>query len=53
MYPATLSNQITEGFYYFLVGEINRGTIRNKTVFKVLRKNGSHEYYTYHLTSVM
>lgn len=27
-YPASRSNAITEDYYWFLVGEINRGTIK-------------------------
>ncbi|GAB6462018.1 hypothetical protein bcgnr5390_11030 [Bacillus luti] len=50
VYPASVSNQITEGYYFVLVGQINNGTC-SKKVGKVLRKNGSYEYVTYHLTS--
>lgn len=50
IYPATVSNQITEGCYFALVGQINAGTC-NKQVSKVLRKNGCCEYFTYHLIS--
>ena len=51
MFPANTSNQITKNYYYFLIGEINRG-VCNKKVCKVLRKNGSYQYNTYHLISV-
>lgn len=51
-HPATVSNQITESYYFALVGQINNGTC-SKSVSRVLRKNGSHEYFTYHLTSSM
>lgn len=48
--PATRANEITKDYYFFLVGQINRGTC-SKQVCKILRKNGSWEYYTYHLIS--
>ena len=51
MFPATTSNQITKDYYYFLIGEINRGTCTKK-VCEVLRKNGNYQYNTYHLISV-
>lgn len=50
IFPVSTSNQITEGYYYSLVGQINRGTC-SKRVCKVLRRNGTHTYTTYHLTS--
>ena len=28
VFPYSYSNQITENYYWFLVGEINRGTIK-------------------------
>ncbi|GAB6552570.1 hypothetical protein bcgnr5378_05730 [Bacillus cereus] len=52
VYPASVSNQITEEYYFVLVGQINNGTC-SKKVGKVLRKNGSYEYITYHLISSM
>lgn len=50
-YPASTSNQISAEYYFCLVGQINNGTCTKK-VAKVLRKNGSHIYFTYHLISV-
>jgi hypothetical protein len=50
IFAATRSNAITKEYYYFLVGQINRGR-SSKRVSKVLRKCGSHEYFTYHLIS--
>lgn len=50
-FAATESNQITESYYHFLIGEINRGTT-SKKASRILRQNGSHEYFTYHLVSV-
>ncbi|GAB6439318.1 hypothetical protein bcgnr5369_00170 [Bacillus cereus] len=50
LYPASLSNQITASYYFTLVEQINNGTC-SKKVGKVLRKNGSYEYFTYHLIS--
>ena len=52
IYPATVSNQITESYYFALVGQINNGTC-SKKVSKVLRKNCSYEYFSYHLISTM
>lgn len=52
VYPASVSNQISASYYFVLVGQINNGTC-SKKVGKVLRKNGSYEYFTYHLLSVM
>lgn len=49
--PPTRANEITKDYYFFLVGLINRGTC-SKRVCQVLRKNGSQEYYTYHLISI-
>lgn len=51
IFSATESNQITESYYYFLIGEINRGTT-SKKASRILRQNGSHKYFTYHLVSV-
>lgn len=50
LYPVSLSNQITASYYFTLVEQINNGTC-SKKVGKVLRKNGSYEYFTYHLIS--
>ena len=50
-FAATGSNQITESYYHFLIGEINRGTT-SKKASRILRQNGSHKYFTYHLVSV-
>lgn len=46
-YPAT-SNQITEDYYFCLIGQINRGTC-DKKVYRILHQNGSYKYFTYHL----
>lgn len=51
MYPATISNQISEEYYLALIGQINKGTC-SKQVSKILRYDGSHSYFTYHLISV-
>ena len=51
IYPASRSNEITKEYYNFLVGEMNRGTTKKK-VSRVMRRNGSHVYFTYHLISV-
>lgn len=48
IYPATSSNQITKEYYYTVVEMVNNNTT-NLRVSQVLRKNGSHEYFTYHL----
>ena len=52
MFPASRSNEITEGYYFHLIGEINR-KVTTKKVHKILRKNGSYTYFTYHLISVL
>ena len=52
MYSASTSNQITKEYYNSLIGQINNGTC-SKQVSKRLRKNGSHEYFTYHLVSTI
>lgn len=52
IYPVSTGNQITKGYYYSLVEQINNGTC-NKQVSKVLRRNGKYEYFTYHLISTM
>lgn len=52
MFPATRENQISEEYYNGLIGQINRGTC-SKRVQRILRRNGSHTYFTYHLTSIM
>lgn len=51
IYPARRSNEITKEYYNFLVGQMNRGTT-SKKVSRVMRQNGSHIYFTYHLISV-
>jgi hypothetical protein len=44
-YPATQGNQITKEYYNFLVGEINRGTMR-KAVCRIENKTfGTISYY--------
>lgn len=43
-YPASRSNAITEKYYWFLVGEINRGTIR-KAVCRIENKRLGHTSY--------
>lgn len=52
IFPATRSNQITEEYYMLLVGQINRGAC-SKKVCRVLRENGTHKYFTYHLISTL
>jgi len=52
VYPVSTSNQITEGYYYSLIEQINNGTC-SKEVSKILKRNGSREYFTYHLISTM
>lgn len=51
-FPASSSNQITKQYYYFLLEQINNGTC-SKKVCKILHRNGSYTYKTYHLISVM
>lgn len=51
IFPATISNQITEEYYLFLVGQMNRGTTSQK-VQKVLHENGTSKYFTYHLITM-
>ena len=46
MFPACTSNQIT--YEYFCV----LGGLANPRVQKVMRHNGTHVYYTYHLVGV-
>jgi hypothetical protein len=48
MFPVDTSNQITEGYYFVLLDQINRGTC-SLQVAKNLMKNGK---YSYHLISV-
>ena len=48
LYPATQGNAITVDYYNFLKGELNRGTMRNKSVCKVEHKGGR---VSYHLNS--
>ena len=43
VFPATTSNQIT--YKYFCT----RGGLADPRCEKVLHRNGSHTYYTYHL----
>ena len=44
-YPASRSNRITESYYYFLVGEINRGyNFQSKAVARI-EQNGHTTYY--------
>lgn len=50
IFPTSTANQITEEYYNFLVGEMNRGTTKLK-VQKVLHRNGSYIYFTYHLVN--
>jgi hypothetical protein len=50
IFPASSSNQITESYYFSLIGQINRGTC-SKKVSKILRRSGNHTYFTYHLIS--
>lgn len=50
MNTVSISNQITKGYYYTLVDQINNGTC-TKEVIKILRKNGNYIYFTYHLIS--
>ena len=38
-----ISNEITREYYYTLL------KINPSRVYKVLRKNGSYEYFTYHI----
>jgi len=52
IFPASYSNQITESYYYSLIGQINNGACTKK-VSKILRSNGSYKYFTYHLISVL
>lgn len=52
IYAASISNQITEDYYYTLVEQINNGTC-SKKVSKILRRNGTYLYFTYHLISCM
>ena len=49
-FSASISNQITKEYYDSLIGQINNETC-SKQVSKILRKNGSYEYFTYHLIS--
>lgn len=44
-FPARSSNQITEDYYWFLVGEINRGTIKKAVCRKELQPFGTVSYY--------
>jgi len=51
-YAPTTSNQITKSYYFTLLDQINRGSC-SKKVRQVVRRNGNHEYITYHLTSTI
>lgn len=42
--PARISNQITEEYYYFLVGLINNGTC-SKKVRQIIHHNSSYIFY--------
>lgn len=50
IFPASISNQITKEYYDVLIGQINNGTC-SLQASRVLRRNGSYEYFTYHLIS--
>lgn len=52
IFPASSSNQITAEYYFVLVEQINNGACSQK-VQRILRKNGNHTYFTYHLITVM
>ena len=45
IYPTQTSNQITYEYFCIL------GGLSNKNTSKVLHKNGTYIYYTYHLIS--
>lgn len=51
IYAASTSNEITPEYYFFLVGEMHRGTT-SKKVSRVMHQNGNHTYFTYHLISI-
>jgi len=46
MFSASRGNQITYEYFCLL------GGLSNKNVAKILHKNGSYIYFTYHLISV-
>lgn len=48
IYPASESNQITSE-YYHTVKEMENNNTTNLKVLQVLRQNGGHQYFTYHL----
>lgn len=48
IFPVSTSNQITKEYYYTVL-EMQNNNTTNLRVSKVLRKNGTHEYETYHL----
>ena len=48
-FPASRSNNITKAYYDFLVGEINRGAIRNKVVCR--KEHLAHGHVSYYLIS--
>lgn len=52
IFPASSSNAITKEYYYTLLDQINRGTCSQK-ICSVVHKNGSYEYCTYHLITVI
>lgn len=47
IYPINRGNEITKNYYNFLKGELNRGTIKNKSIYKSIHRG----YKTYHLNS--
>ena len=48
IYPANRGNAITEEYYNFLKGELNRKTIKNKSVCKIEHRGGR---ISHHLNS--
>lgn len=52
IYPPSISNQITAEYYFHLIGQINRGTCSKKAI-KIIHRNGSYIYETYHLVDCM
>jgi hypothetical protein len=42
-FPASVSNQITYECFCFM------GGLENDRLCKILKRNGSHTYYTYHM----
>ena len=43
---------ITAEYYFHLIGQINRGTCSRKAI-KIIHRNGSYIYETYHLVDFM